>query len=82
MTHTHPCYRCKARVPCSAPFERNYDGMPDPVCSAFATGTYLDWECEDCAPVSAGPGWCANCGERPRTDGDYCAGCAPEMAHV
>lgn len=76
--HTHPCARCKAAVPCGGSFERNYDGVPEVICTVYhATPDSMGaWECEECFCTD----WCDHCGERPKAERDYCATCAPEFA--
>jgi hypothetical protein len=49
--HTHRCDRCQTKVECSGELSRNYDGIPETVCSSYHRlyGTTAEVFCADCA---------------------------------
>jgi hypothetical protein len=53
--HTHPCERCQQPVACGGDFERNDDGWPEVVCTAYhlPSGTMAHVVCEACRQESA-----------------------------
>lgn len=61
MAHHHQCDGCGDSVECSAPYERNYDGIPEAVCRRVYDNQTIWCEaceehgvCEDCGNATAG----------------------------
>jgi len=46
MSHKHMCERCNRPFPCREELERNFDGIPDPVCERHKRA---DFTCPQCA---------------------------------
>ena len=49
--HLHPCVSCGAQVPCDGDYERNVDGWPEVICTAYHLSNGLlnpDCLCEPC----------------------------------
>jgi hypothetical protein len=49
--HVHPCNICGDSMPCDGDLERNYDGEPSVICSAFHLPlgvTAPGFICDDC----------------------------------
>lgn len=53
-THVHTCSRpgCAGKVICTAPWERNYDGIPPIICAAQAGMFGFDGICDECHEAS------------------------------
>ena len=77
MAHTHACQVCGDHYACDAPFERNDDGWPDPVC---ITRMESDPKFQQCGECAAGRLPCdSGCGRRGTHNDDLgevvCADC-------
>jgi hypothetical protein len=51
VAHTHPCLDCGTPLACEGTYERNHDGWPEAICTAYhgrhgLTNPY--WVCEAC----------------------------------
>jgi hypothetical protein len=62
--HKHTCEHCQQDVPCSGTYERNWDGWPEVICTAF--DSLLPGEpsvCQDCYETRCQSGQSERCSE-------------------